>query len=113
MEKSSLEQFTQLVRIFNNNFTDTWLYCLANGDTYFYPEHDGIVNILYDNDICCINSGTYKNKTFSKSMIKRIINTVKANDKVILQSTNKGIVRFCEKMGGKYNSELKMYSKGV
>lgn len=113
MERNSLEQFTQLVKIFENKFTDNWLYCLSNGDTYFYPTDDGIVNIIFDSGVCCINSGTYKNKKFSYSMIKRIIQCVNENEKVIMQSTNKGIVRFCKKMGGYYDNNLKVYKKGV
>ena len=105
-------EFYALLEKHNIELTPNWKYSIENGTAYLYDKR-GVVCFNKENvdghDLLVINSGTLDGGVFTKQMIKDIISAGDYYDKMVIQSSNKGIFNYMNKKGFIYNEEQQCY----
>ena len=102
--------------LFPNGMSEDWKQSLSMPNwkhkVYYKDEKPyGIVSMGYDmNGVLMINSGTVDNQSFTVGMLKDIIKSSNANDKVVVSSIMKdsAMSRF-----GRYDDKNKCFYKGL
>ena len=105
----SIEEIYDLFR--HDGITPEWLHCLKNGETKIYSDGYGIVNLIKENGILFVNSGTIGDRLFTREMLKDLSIISRAKGTVIISSTVKSIEKFMQNIGYNYDDELQAYIK--
>lgn len=88
--------------------TNNWTYALKNGTTFIYDE-DLILNWYIEEEVCIINSGSFKNNSFNREILRDIRRIIAKFPKIIISSSVLSIEPFLKKKGFSYNIDKKIY----